>query len=69
MEEAPIEVLTMRRFAGIALFSDRNLYQTTILSFLHLLEKQRLGEQILETVKAHLSTKGMTMRQGTIVDA
>ena len=27
------------------------------------------GEQIFEVVKAHLSARGMTMRQGTIVDA
>jgi IS5 family transposase len=32
-------------------------------------EKHGLGEQIVDTVKAHLSTRGMTMRQGTIVDA
>lgn len=69
MEEALIEVPTMRRFAGIDLISDRIPDETTILSFRHLLEKQGLGEQIFETVKAHLSARGMTMRQGTIVDA
>jgi IS5 family transposase len=69
MEEALIEVPTMRRFAGIDLISDRIPDETTILTFRHLLEKHRLGEQIFETVKAHLSNRGMTMRQGTIVDA
>ena len=69
MEDALIEVPTMRRFAGIDLFSDRIPDESTILSFRHLLEKQGLGEQIFETVKAHLSARGMTMRQGTIVDA
>ena len=59
----------MRRFAGIALISDRIPDETTILTFRHLLEKHKLGEQIFETVKAHLSSRGMTMRQGTIVDA
>ena len=34
-----------------------------------MLEKHELGEQIFETVKAHLNARGMTMRQGTIVDA
>ncbi len=34
-----------------------------------MLEKHELGEQIFETVKAHLRSRGMTMRQGTIVDA
>ena len=69
MEEALIEVPTMRRFAGIDLISDRIPDETTILTFRHLLEKHELGEQIFDTVKAHLSERGMTMRQGTIVDA
>jgi len=69
MEEALIEVPTMRRFAGIELISDRIPDETTILTFRHLLEKHGLGEQIFEVVKAHLSARGMTMRQGTIVDA
>ncbi|MCP9792575.1 IS5 family transposase [Vulcanococcus limneticus Candia 3F8] len=69
MEEALIEVPTMRRFAGIDLISDRIPDETTILTFRHLLEKHGLGEQIFETVKDHLSKRGMTMRQGTIVDA
>ena len=69
MEEALIEVPTMRRFAGIDLISDRIPDETTIQTFRHLLEKHDLGEQIFETVEAHLSVRGMTMRQGTIVDA
>jgi IS5 family transposase len=77
MEEALIEVPTMRRFAGIDLISNRIPDKTTILTFRHLLEKHNLGEQIYccaedfvyETVKAHLSERGMKMRQGTIVDA
>jgi len=69
MEEALIEVPTMRRFAGIDLISDRIPDETTILTFRHLLEKHGLGEQIFETVNAHLSARGMSMRQGTIVDA
>ena len=69
MEEALIEFPNMRRFAGIELISDRIPDETTILTFRHLLEKHDLGEQIFETVKAHLNAQGMTMRQGTIVDA
>ncbi len=68
MAAALIEVSTMRRFAGIELISDRIPDETTILTFLHLLEKRKLGEQIFETLRAHLSARGMTMRQGTIVD-
>jgi IS5 family transposase len=69
MEEALIDVSAMRRFAGIDLVSHRIPDETTILAFRHLLEKQKLGEQIFETVKAHLVARGMTMRHGTIVDA
>jgi IS5 family transposase len=69
MEDALIEVPTMRRFAGIDLLSDRIPDETTILSFRHLLEKHHLGERIFETVKAHLKERGMAMKQGTIIDA
>jgi IS5 family transposase len=55
MEEALIEVSTMRRFAGIELISDRIPDETTILTFSHLLEKHWLGEQVFETVKARSS--------------
>ena len=65
MEDALIEVATIRRFAG----SDRIPDETTILSFRHLLEKHDLGQQIFETVKAHLKQQGMAMKQGTIIDA
>jgi len=69
MEEALIEVPTMRRFAGIDLIGDRIPDETTILAFRHLLEKHGLGERIFDTVNAHLIARGMSMRQGTIVDA
>ena len=69
MEDALIEVATMRRFAGIALITDRIPDETTILAFRHLLEQNELGEQIFEAVKGHLKANGMAMKQGTIVDA
>jgi IS5 family transposase len=46
MEDALIEVPTMRRFDGIELISDRIPDETTILAFRHLLEKHDLEEQI-----------------------
>jgi IS5 family transposase len=69
MEDALIEVPTMRRFAGIDMISDRIPDETTILAFRHLLEQNDLGEQIFEAVKAHLKANGMSMKQGTIIDA
>jgi IS5 family transposase len=69
MEDALIEVPTMRRFAGIDLISERIPDETTILAFRHLLEKHDLGKQIFETEKGHLKDQGMAMKQGTIIDA
>jgi IS5 family transposase len=69
MEDALIEVPTMRRLAGIDLISDRIPEETTILSFRHLLEKRDLGKQIFATVKVHLKANGMVMKQATIIDA
>jgi IS5 family transposase len=69
MEDALIEVPTMGRFAGIDLISDRIPDETTILSFRHLLEKNNLGKEIFDVVKAHLKQRGMAMKQGTIIDA
>jgi len=45
-----------------------NLDETTTLTFLYLLEKHGLGEQIFETVNAQLSSRGMSIRLGTITD-
>jgi hypothetical protein len=63
MEDALIEVPTMRRFAGIDLISERIPDETTILTFRHLLEKHDLGEKIFETVKDHLKAHGMSVRR------
>jgi IS5 family transposase len=62
MEDALIEVPTMRRFAGIDLVSERIPDETTILALRHLLEKHTLGEQIFQVVKAHLKDRGMAMK-------
>lgn len=59
----------MRRFAGIDLISDRISDEVTILSFRYLLEENKLGEQIFETVKSYLNERGLAMKQSTIIDA
>ena len=59
----------MRRFVGIALISDPIPDESTILTFLNLLEKHKLGEQIFKTVKAHLKAKRMAKKQPTIINA
>jgi IS5 family transposase len=69
MEDSLIKVASMRRFAGIALITDRIPDETTILAFRHLLEKYGFRKQIFEAVKAHLKDQGMSMKQGTIIYA
>jgi IS5 family transposase len=68
MEDALIDVPTMRRFAWIDMISDRIPVETTILAFRHLLEKHDLGQRIFE-VEAHHNVNGMGMKQGTIIEA
>ena len=69
MEEALIKGPSIPRLAGIELISDRIPDETTILTSRHLLDKHGLGEQVFETINAHLSEKDMTMPQGKIVTA
>ena len=44
-------------------------YETTILNFRRLLETHQLAAQLFSQVNAHLSSKGLRLRGGTIVDA
>jgi IS5 family transposase len=69
MEDALYEIESMRRFAGLELNEDAIPDETTILKFRRLLEQHGLAAKMLEAVNAHLSGKGLLLRQGTIVDA
>lgn len=68
MEEALYEITSMRQFAGLALNAPIP-EDTTIMNFLHLLEKHQLAEWIQETISNYLRDQGLSLRQGTIVDA
>ncbi len=68
MEEALYEITPMRQFARLAL-SAPIPEDTTIMNFRDLLEKHQLAAGILETINAYLRDKGVSLRQGTIVDA
>ena len=68
MEEALYDTAVMRRFAQLGGQADIP-DETTILNFRRLLEQHDLGAKLLETVNAHLSRKGLSLRIGTIVDA
>lgn len=67
MEEALYETTILRQFAGLNL--ERIPDETTILNFRRLLEKHALAAGILAVINGYLGDRGLSLRQGTIVDA
>ena len=68
MEDALYEVTSLRQFAKLFLMGALP-DETTILNFRHLLETYDLASQLFAAINAHLSDKGLLLREGTIVDA
>ncbi|MBL4820407.1 MAG: IS5 family transposase [Gammaproteobacteria bacterium] len=68
MEDSLYEIESMRRFCGLRL-SDRLPDETTILNFRHLLERHNLGKKLFDEINRHLSSQGLSLREGSIVDA
>ena len=68
MEDLLHEVESVRRFVGLPLSSPLP-DETTILKFRHLLERHGLGEVLLGEINEHLASRGLRLREGTIVDA
>lgn len=69
MEEALYDAPMFREFAGLDMGEDHLPDESTILRFCHLLEAYDLSVQILATVNATLTAKGLLLKQGTVVDA
>ncbi len=67
MEEALYETTILRQFTGLSL--ERIPDETTILNFRRLLEKHELAAGILAVINGYLGDRGLSLRQGTIVDA
>ncbi len=67
MEEALYETTILRQFAGLNL--ERIPDETTILNFRRMLEKHELAAGILAVINGYLGDRGLSLRQGTIVDA
>ena len=67
MEEALYETNILRQFSGLSL--ERIPDETTILNFRRLLEKHELASGILAVINGYLGDRGLSLRQGTIVDA
>ena len=68
MEEALHDIALFREFAGLD-WDSRLPDETTILRFRRLLEKHKLGVEILKLVNELLRDKGLLLRAGTVVDA
>ena len=68
MEDLLYESDPVRRFVGLRL-SGPLPDETTILNFRHLLERDNLGQSLLDQINAHLESQGLKLREGTIVDA
>ncbi len=69
MEEALYEITSLRQFAQLSLTQGCIPEDTTIMNFRHLLEKHGLASGILAVINDHLGNRGLSLRQGTIVDA
>lgn len=69
VEEALYDSVTMRAFAGIDLGQEAAPDETTVCKFRHLLERHKLGKQLLKTVNEYLARNGIKISNGTIVDA
>ena len=67
MEDALIEVESMRRFAYLHLAKGWIPDASTILAFRHFLEKHDLGAKLFERVGEY--EQGLLLREGTVVDA
>ena len=69
LEDAIYDSQAMREFIGIDLSREQVPDATTLLKFRRKLEDNKLTEVIFKEVAAHLSERGLLMREGTMVDA
>lgn len=69
LEDAVYDSQAIRGFIGIDLAREAAPDATALLKFRRLLETHNLTQAIFEAIKAHLSAKGLLLREGSIVDA
>jgi len=69
VEEALYDSRAMRQFVGIDLGREPVPDETTICKFRHLLEAHKLGAQLFARIGEYLTTQGLQVNRGTIVDA
>ena len=69
IEDAIYDSQAIRGFVGIDLTHESAPDATTLLKFRRLLEKHNLTRRIFDEINGHLASRGLMMREGTIVDA
>jgi IS5 family transposase len=69
MEDAIYDSQAIRGFVGIDLSVESAPDATTILGFRHLLEEHKLTKAIFEKINEYLTSQGLLLREGTIIDA
>jgi IS5 family transposase len=69
VEDAIYDSQAIRGFVGIDLTHESAPDATTLLKFRRQLEKHKLTERIFNEINGQLASKGLMMREGTIVDA
>jgi IS5 family transposase len=69
IEDAIYDIQSVRNFVGIDLTHESAPDATTLLKFRRLLEANDLTRRVFNEINGHLANKGLTMREGTIVDA
>ena len=69
VEDAIYDSQAFREFVGIDLARESVPDATTLLKFRRLLEEHQLTEQLFEGINAHLTERGLLLREGTMVDA
>jgi IS5 family transposase len=68
-EDALYDSQALRQFVGIDLAREDAPDATTLLKFRRLLEAHRLTERIFAAINAHLTERGLILKEGTVVDA
>ena len=69
IEDAIYDSYAMRDFLRIDFLTEQVPDATTLLHFRHLIEDNKIGEKIFDSVKDRLDSAGLIMRGGSIVDA
>jgi IS5 family transposase len=69
IEDAIYDSQAIRRFVGIDLSHESAPDATTVLKFRRLLEAKQLTERIFAAINTLLATKGLILKEGTVVDA